>query len=458
MHLPLTSRVHLIPSVSAKCVRSGVLLIALLVPPLSTALPSLDSDQRMISVDTEPPFGMLADMATPAVAFDPFVDLVTQGGFEMCQEMSSNASSSAAQDTMVAPLAFGGTGSAAFNIEAGSCSGASADVQSIFEITFTTDAAYDFDFDATLNKANVLLENDDGTPFMSWTEHTGGVADLQVLPIDTYTIRVDVSFFETVSPTNIASDSGDFDFSLALLPVTPSPRNVTTQDISRAAASVHLLNLGPPNTLAHGEVDADYLTSSVATFTASSLAGVDTVYLSPAQAGQLGLTTSEIDTLVAFVDAGGHLIIPADNQGAGWFEEFVDLAAAFGVSYSGVSGFETSAIVVDGATPLTNGPGGVVASYVVGPPHHSGITSTDPDFVEVAEYSTAATALGYLPPNGARLGHVTFLTDFNTFFDSEIVNLDSAALWTNLFSVPEPVGAAPLFVGIEFLVLARRRS
>ena len=163
----------------------------------------------------------------------------------------------------------------------------------------------------------MLLENDDGTPFMSWTEHTGGVADLQVLPIDTYTIRVDVSFFETVSPTNIASDSGDFDFSLALLPVTPSPRNVTTQDISRAAASVHLLNLGPPNTLAHGEVDADYLTSSVATFTASSLAGVDTVYLSPAQAGQLGLTTSEIDTLVAFVDAGGHLIIPADNQGAG---------------------------------------------------------------------------------------------------------------------------------------------
>jgi len=170
------------------------------------------------------------------------------------------------------------------------------------------------------------------------------------------------------------------------------------------------------------------------------------------------LTTSEIDTLVAFVDAGGHLIIPADNQGAGWFDEFVGLAAAFGVSYSGVSGFETSAIVVDGTTPLTNGPGGVVASYVVGPPHHSGITSTDPDFVEVAEYSTAATALGYLPPNGARLGHVTFLTDFNTFFDSEIVNLDSAALWTNLFSVPEPVGAAPLFVGIGFLVLARRRS
>jgi hypothetical protein len=76
----------------------------------------------------------------------------------------------------------------------------------------------------------------------------------------------------------------------------------------------------------------------------------------------------------------------------------------------------------------------------------------------VAEYSTGATALGYLPPNGVRLGHVSFLTDFDTFFDSEIVSLDSAALWTNLFLVPESVGATPLFVGIGFLVLARRRS
>jgi hypothetical protein len=235
---------------------------------------------------------------------------------------------------------------------------------------------------------------------------------------------------------------------------------VVTQDVSRANATLHLLNTGPPNSIAHGEVDADHTTSSVATFTAASLAGADIVYLSPAQLGDLGLTAAEITALVDFVEAGGRLILPADNAGANWYQEFVAIAGAFGTSYSGVSDFETSATVIDHSTPITTQTGGVVDDFVVGPPHQSGITSSEPDFVIVADYLAGGTALGYLPPNGStRLGDVVFLTDFNTFFDTEIVSLDSHALWTNLFTLPEPSGPGALVAGTLFLMaLARHRS
>lgn len=245
-----------------------------------------------------------------------------------------------------------------------------------------------------------------------------------------------------------------------LVPVQAAALVVVTQDVSRANATIHLLNLGVPNTIAHGEVDATHTTFSVATFTAATLAGVDIVYLSPAQTGELGLTASEIDALVAFVEDGGRLLIPADNVGAGWYLDFVDLAAAFDVGYTGVAGFETSADVWDFGTPLTSGPGGAVVGFSVGPPHHSGLTASNPDFVAVAGYPTEEIALGYLPPGEERFGDVVFLTDFNTFFDSEIGMLDNLALWRNLFLLPEPSGLASLSAGAALLALlnARRRA
>jgi hypothetical protein len=196
-----------------------LLVTLILAPAFSWAAPSLDVDQRFVRSDTEPPYSTVAEDEFPTSAFDPFSGTANQGGFKQCfgpMPQSVDATGNATQTSSVAPLAFAGNGSASFTLLGGTCDGTSAAIETVYEITFTTDAAYDFNLDATLDHANLLLENDDGTLFASETTHTGVVSSLQTLPADTYTIRVDVSFFESPGMGNSASDSGSFDFTLAL--------------------------------------------------------------------------------------------------------------------------------------------------------------------------------------------------------------------------------------------------
>lgn len=134
----------------------------------------------------------------------------------------ADAGSSASQDSTVSALAYAGIGSTSYTLQAGSCIGAAADVTSTYEVTFTTDAEYEFDFAATLTNADARLENDGGATLFSWTAHSGVVADLQTLPADVYTLRVDVSLVDVASPPTSSSGSGSFDFTLNLIPPAPS--------------------------------------------------------------------------------------------------------------------------------------------------------------------------------------------------------------------------------------------
>lgn len=234
--------------------------------------------------------------------------------------------------------------------------------------------------------------------------------------------------------------------------------SIVTQDASRAHAGLHLLNLAGQQGIAHTQVDAVHATSSAITFTSASLAGADVVYLSPSYPGALNLSAAEILTLESFVNGGGRLILAAD-YGAYWNSEFVSLALQFGVTYGGGTGSSGPANVVDFLNPVSNGPGGVVNSFSMLSPS-TGVSSSGPDFVSVAAGPDTQTALGYLKPGAGRLGEVVFLTDFNTFDDSGLGNLDNNTLWTNLFAytaVPEPSTALLLVSALLGMGVQKRR-
>lgn len=176
--------------------------------------PTLNVDGRSISTETTPPLSMPPDSAVPA-AFDPFDELVTQGGSQSCPQIPANASSGADQDSTVDPFAYAGTGSASYSITAGSCQNANVNQWSVYEVTFTTDTDYVFDLEADLVNASLLLERDGGPTYVSVTDFTGPVTFQQSLPGHHYTIRVEVAFDDFASsPGSTQSDSGSYDFFL----------------------------------------------------------------------------------------------------------------------------------------------------------------------------------------------------------------------------------------------------
>ena len=179
--------------------------------------PTLDVDNREIWTETDPPFSTPAQSAMPA-AFAPFSRLVTQGGSTPCGMLPSNASSSAQQDSTVAPFAYAGSGSVSYSITPGSCSSAAVDQWSLYEIIFTTDTDYVFDLDADLVNASLLIDPfEDNPPFASVTDFTGNLAITDTMPPDTYIIRVEAAFFEVASAGGPSSaDSGSYDFTLSL--------------------------------------------------------------------------------------------------------------------------------------------------------------------------------------------------------------------------------------------------
>ncbi len=211
---------------------------------------------------------------------------------------------------------------------------------------------------------------------------------------------------------------------------------VVTQIEARARPEIWLLNLAGQNGVAHTQVFNDHNVSAVSVFDASSLSGVDVAYLSPSQFGKVNLTAAEITALDAFVTGGGRMVVAADI-GLLWAGDWAALAANFNVSYGAGAIFENPATVSDFSNPITNGPAGVVNSFG-GVAFNDGLASTNPNFSTLATWATGEAALGYLP-HGA--GDIVWLTDFNTFDDSLLGNLDNNILWTNLFAVPAPCPA-----------------
>ena len=119
-------------------------------------------------------------------------------------------------------------------------------------------------------------------------------------------------------------------------------------------------------------------------------------------------------------------------------EDILELAARFGVQYG--AGFINGifiAEVLDVDNPIINGPSGTVNSYSGASPNDR-MNSTNEDFRVLANWQEGSNALGYLLHGE---GEVIFLSDFNTWDDDMINDLDNRLLWTNLFGI----GCDPCF-------------
>lgn len=208
---------------------------------------------------------------------------------------------------------------------------------------------------------------------------------------------------------------------------------VVTQIQDRCFWSLWLYSDWIQQNLAHEQVMKDHDTSSVEVFDEESLEGVDIVYVSPA-IGELQLATAEIDALETFVIGGGRLILPVDN-GSKWVEEYVELAARFGVIYGdGYINGTIEGIVQDFDNPITEGPAGTVHRFT-GAAVNDNLTSTNEDFRVLALWDDGPVALGFLELGA---GQVVFLSDFNTWDNDMIFNDDNQTLWTNLFLYSHP--------------------
>lgn len=212
---------------------------------------------------------------------------------------------------------------------------------------------------------------------------------------------------------------------------------IVTDDNSEATLS--LLNLEGQQGIAHQQVVNDHSVLGVPFFTSSALAGADIAY------NREVLLTSELEALSEFVEGGGRLIMASDWWG-------FDHSTFFDVLYSDGTLNDSMATIIDFANPITNGVAGSVSSFTV---HVSngGLSSSNDDFVILAEYSQGEVALGYLPMGA---GDIVFLTDLNTFDDDRLALADNQRMWTNLFdhAVPEPGTLALLCVGV--LCIRRR--
>ena len=204
---------------------------------------------------------------------------------------------------------------------------------------------------------------------------------------------------------------------------------VVTQIEARARPEMWLLNLTDAWGIANTQVSDDHDVSAVPVFDASTLSGVDVAYMSPSDGGQGELTAAEITALDAFVTGGGRMVVAADHTF--WAGPWAALAAHFNVSYGPSFIKANPATVSDFRNPITNGLAGVVNTFQ-GSTVNDGLGSTNPNFSTLATWATGEAALGYLP-HGA--GDIVWLTDFNTFDNGCIGQLDNNIFWTNLFAV-----------------------
>ncbi|MBL1217873.1 MAG: hypothetical protein D8M59_10305 [Planctomycetes bacterium] len=207
---------------------------------------------------------------------------------------------------------------------------------------------------------------------------------------------------------------------------------VITQIEERSFFSLWLLSNHAQQSSAHQQIKDNHEIIVVPYFDEAALTGADMVYLSPSL-DELKLAPGELDTLVAFVESGGRLVIPADY--GVWADEFRAIAARFDVTYgdSYINGVIT-ADVLDWDNPITNGVGGTVNQFV-GSAVNDVLSSSHPDFRVIAQWQAGPSSIGYLQ-HGA--GEVVFLSDFSTFDTDMFFQADNQILWTNLFEYANP--------------------
>jgi len=215
--------------------------------------------------------------------------------------------------------------------------------------------------------------------------------------------------------------------------VSASAAVVVTQIEDRSFWALWLYSDWIQQNIAREQVMEDHDTFAVEVFDEASLDGADIVYVSPA-IGELQITTAEIDALEAFVVGGGRLILPVDN-GSKWVEEYVELAARFGVTYGDhyINGI-IDGHVQDFDNPITEGPAGTVHGFT-GASVNDNLSSTNEDFRVLALWDDGPAALGFLELGA---GQVVFLADFNTWDNDMIEDASNQTLWTNLFEYSRP--------------------
>ncbi|MEE9129754.1 MAG: DUF4350 domain-containing protein [Phycisphaerales bacterium] len=202
---------------------------------------------------------------------------------------------------------------------------------------------------------------------------------------------------------------------------------VVTQVEERAFFSLWLLSQHSQQNIAHNLIIDNHDVVVVPEFTAETLAGADVVYVSPAY-DELQITQPEIEALEQFVIGGGRLVLPGDY--GMWVAELAPIAEHFGVIYgdSFVNGLH-QANVIDFDNPITDGPEGVVEA-ITGAAINDNLHSKNPAFRELATWQVGPVSIGFMELGA---GEIVFLSDFNTFDNDMLNDLDNQTLWLNLF-------------------------
>ncbi len=183
------------------------------------------------------------------------------------------------------------------------------------------------------------------------------------------------------------------------------------------------------------------------------LAGIDALVLPHAAddawehttgTGSPRLTSDEIDAIERFVLAGGGLVILAETEQAKYGNNFVDLAARFGVAIDNTT-------VQDPTHAYKDVPTWVLADLVRGPKHDlvaqvgeacfyragslHGVAASDLIALEtVARTSDQAdpARAGLIMSSTLTSGRVVVASDSDLFGDDSITDLDHVQLWLNL--------------------------
>ncbi len=184
------------------------------------------------------------------------------------------------------------------------------------------------------------------------------------------------------------------------------------------------------------------------TLTPAALAAVNVLIVSSASSNYshiTPLTGAEHSALLGFVQGGGCLILFPDNDsfgGTGTPEANESLIDPFGMDVAGtLNGTVIAAVGNPAASPITNGPFGIVSSFSQNYP--GGLTNLGP-----LAASLAVNPLGHalaVIPSGAissGSGRVVVFTDINTFGDDNENGFfpDNEALFLNTIKFCRGVG------------------
>jgi hypothetical protein len=201
--------------------------------------------------------------------------------------------------------------------------------------------------------------------------------------------------------------------------------------------------------------------------TAAYLSGVD-IFFTGRSAISSGTHPDDVANLVAWVDAGGVLIVNNDRSTS--FTALAPLLSAFSIGLISQSTPFEALTITDPLHPIMDGPFGTVGA--MGLADASRYDFFSPDIDILATWVDGDGAIGVAGPGGSRLGAVILLPDVERFLlsfnsgagtgDTEAAALNSVAYAVSVVEgrgsqVPGPSPIAILAFGMIGLGLIRRR-